>query len=225
MRILATVTIAAMLTGFIASGAHAQFGPPIRDLDDAFSTLLEQLEVHRNAVTMQRAEWNNAAQAYCFQFTTPNPYSGRNQSQFYGVTPDGLVGPGALICAPRSPQRANPVPAPAVEPRPRVEDVPTTQMSDASFAVLLAHLRRCWSVDAGMMGARDTTISIEAELSGSRAVKTIRAPSGVPTDPRKRALFEAARRSLLNPSCSPLPRIDVKSNTLTLRFNGTGFIR
>jgi hypothetical protein len=59
-------------------------------------------------------------------------------------------------------------------------------------------------------------------------VRNVRAPNGVPSDPRARAVFEAARRAMLDPQCNPLPipreKLPALNNAI-FRFNPRGLVR
>jgi len=59
-------------------------------------------------------------------------------------------------------------------------------------------------------------------------VRVVRPAGSVPSEPRARAVFEAARRALMDPKCSPLPFPRDKLaaiNTATFRFNPRGLTR
>jgi hypothetical protein len=56
----------------------------------------------------------------------------------------------------------------------------------------------------------------------------VRPAGSIPSEPRARAVYEAARRALLDPKCSPLPFPRDKLaaiNASTFRFNPRGLAR
>ncbi len=89
-------------------------------------------------------------------------------------------------------------------------------------------ISECWSVDAGMLGLDQIVVELQVDVDAGGTIRNVRAPRGVPSDPRARAVFESARRALLDPKCSPLPipREKLQSlNNAIFRFNPRGLIR
>lgn len=87
----------------------------------------------------------------------------------------------------------------------------------------------CWNVDAGMLGVAEIRVSILARVDQAGVIRDVRpGPGGVPSEPRARSVYEAARRALLDPKCSPLPvpREKLQAvNDFQFNFNPRGFIR
>ena len=88
----------------------------------------------------------------------------------------------------------------------------------------------CWRVDAGMLGLADMSVSLVAIVDRAGVIRNVTpGPDGVPGDPRGRALYERARRALLDPACSPLPvptgRLTAAENLFQFNFSPRGFIR
>lgn len=63
----------------------------------------------------------------------------------------------------------------------------------------------CWVVDAGAPNLRDIVVELRVQLDGQGVVRVVTPHGAMPTDPRARMVFEAARRALLDPRCNPLP--------------------
>jgi len=88
----------------------------------------------------------------------------------------------------------------------------------------------CWRVDPGMLGLADMRVSLVAIVDRAGVIRNVTpGPDGVPGDPRGRALYERARRALLDPACSPLPvptgRLTAAENLFQFNFSPRGFIR
>ena len=89
-------------------------------------------------------------------------------------------------------------------------------------------ISECWSVDAGMLGLDQIVVELKVDMDPSGVIRNVRPASGVPSDPRARAVYESARRALLDQKCSPLPvpREKIPSlNNATFRFNPRGLVR
>jgi hypothetical protein len=87
----------------------------------------------------------------------------------------------------------------------------------------------CWAVDAGAPDL--ATIVVELRITGLDAQGNIRTVGpgdrGVPSDPRARAVYEAARRAMLSPRCNPLRVPPDKLAALrdsVFRFNPRGLV-
>ena len=97
-----------VLSGCLILGRTSAAQPTtgsVRTAPDALSTLLEYQKIFRQDVQEPAVVWSAGANAFCIRFTVTNPYSGRPEPRYYGVRPNGDVGPGELICA-RARQRA-----------------------------------------------------------------------------------------------------------------------
>ncbi len=118
---LALATVLGILTASaaLAQPASKPSQPVVLtpDAEDAFSTLLEDLRLFRDRVTLLGYEFNAISGAHCFSFATPNPYSGRPQRGQAGVRPDGTVVPGGSLCTQYEANRA---------PPPREPELPMT---------------------------------------------------------------------------------------------------
>ncbi|TDG13156.1 hypothetical protein E2C05_30295 [Paracraurococcus ruber] len=81
----------------------------------------------------------------------------------------------------------------------------TASLSAGEKAGLADKISECWSVDGGGLGVRDVIVELRVEVDGGGVVRNVRANGAPPGDPRARAVYEAARRALLDPKCNPLP--------------------
>jgi hypothetical protein len=86
----------------------------------------------------------------------------------------------------------------------------------------------CWNVDAGMLGLSDIVVELRVQLDGQGNVRNVvPGDRGIPSDPRARSVYEAARRALLAPACNPLKVPADKIQTVmaaTFRFNPRGLV-
>ncbi|MDB5368803.1 MAG: hypothetical protein JWP20_361, partial [Roseomonas sp.] len=101
-------------------------------------------------------------------------------------------------------------------------------LSQGEMRGVADRISECWSVDAGMLGLDQITVDLQVDIDPGGVIRNVRAPRGVPTDPRARSVFESARRALLDQKCSPLPipREKIQSlNTAIFRFNPRGLMR
>lgn len=104
----------------------------------------------------------------------------------------------------------------------------SAQLTAGEIRGLAEQIGECWSVDAGMMGLSDIVVELRVQLDGQGNVRNVVPASGVPSDPRARAVYESARRALLAPQCNPLKVPAAKMNTVmasTFRFNPRGLVR
>jgi hypothetical protein len=103
------------------------------------------------------------------------------------------------------------------------------QLTAGERAAVGERIGDCWSVDAGMLGLQQIQVTLVAVVDQRGVIRDVRpGPGGVPGDPRARSVYEAARRALLNPACSPLPVPPERlaaSNSFEFRFTPRGFIR
>ncbi|MFC3124456.1 hypothetical protein ACFOD4_05225, partial [Pseudoroseomonas globiformis] len=89
-------------------------------------------------------------------------------------------------------------------------------------------ISECWSVDAGMLNLDQITVELRVEIDSGGTIRNVRPASSVPSDPRARAVYESARRALMDVKCSPLPIPREKIPSLanaTFRFNPRGLVR
>ncbi|MGY4803829.1 hypothetical protein ACVMLK_20520, partial [Teichococcus aerofrigidensis] len=89
-------------------------------------------------------------------------------------------------------------------------------------------ISECWSVDGGMMGIDQITVEVRVDIDQGGTIRNVRPAGGTPGDPRVRAVYESARRALLDPKCSPLPlpREKILSlNNTVFRFSPRGLVR
>jgi hypothetical protein len=68
-------------------------------------------------------------------------------------------------------------------------------------------IRKCWTFNAGLQGARDHIVDIEMEMDPDGTVKKadIIDKDRLNKDPAFRTAAESAKRAVLDPNCSPLP--------------------
>jgi hypothetical protein len=88
----------------------------------------------------------------------------------------------------------------------------------------------CWRVDQGMLGLSEMRVSLVAIVDRGGIIRNVLpGPDGVPSEARARALYEQARRALLDPACSPLPvpagRLQAGENRFQFNFSPRGFLR
>jgi hypothetical protein len=105
----------------------------------------------------------------------------------------------------------------------------TAQLTAGERAAVGERISECWIVDPGMLGLQDIQVTLLAVVDQAGVIREVRpGPEGVPRDPRARSVYEAARRALLDPACSPLPvpreRLAAVNN-FEFRFTPRGFIR
>lgn len=93
---------------------------------------------------------------------------------------------------------------------------------------LADQIGECWSVDAGAPNLADIVVELRVRLDGQGNVRNVVPASAVPSEPRARAVYEAARRALLAPQCNPLKVPATKIAALevsTFRFSPKGLVR
>lgn len=79
----------------------------------------------------------------------------------------------------------------------------TAALTAAERSGLADRIGECWSVDGGAPGIQNIVVELRVETDSGGTVRRV---SGTPpSDPRARAVYEAARRALLDPRCNPLP--------------------
>jgi hypothetical protein len=102
-------------------------------------------------------------------------------------------------------------------------------LSQGEIRGVADRISECWSVDAGMMDLDKIVVDLQVTIDAGGIIRAVRAAKGVPSDPRTRAVFESARRALLDVKCSPLPipreKIDSVNKGTIFRFNPKGLVR
>jgi hypothetical protein len=132
--------------------------------------------------------------------------------------------------AQREPPRARPAaPAPQAAPQGGGRPDGMAALTQGERTAIGERIGDCWRVDAGMMGLADIRVSLRAVVDQGGVIRNVTpGPDGVPSDQRARSVYEAARRALLDPACSPLPvpreRMQA-ANEFVFNFNPRGFIR
>jgi hypothetical protein len=89
-------------------------------------------------------------------------------------------------------------------------------------------ISECWSVDAGMLGLDQIVVELRVDIDPGGTIRNVRPASGLPSEPRARAVYESARRALLDQKCSPLPLPADKLPSLAssiFRFSPRGLVR
>lgn len=98
----------------------------------------------------------------------------------------------------------------------------TANLTAAERAGLADKIGECWAVDAGAPNIQSIIVELRVVTDAGGTVRQVLPNGGVPTEPRARMVFEAARRALLDPRCNPLPlpreRLDALRDTV-FRFN------
>ncbi|MDB5416404.1 MAG: hypothetical protein JWR10_4739, partial [Rubritepida sp.] len=98
----------------------------------------------------------------------------------------------------------------------------TANLTAGERAGLADKIGECWAVDAGAPNIQTIIVELRIEVDAGGTVRVVRPNGAVPTEPRARMVFEAARRALLDPRCNPLPlprdRLEALRNTV-FRFN------
>jgi hypothetical protein len=79
------------------------------------------------------------------------------------------------------------------------------QLTAAERAGLADRIGECWAVDAGAPNLRDIVVELRVDVDAQGVVRVVRPNGPVPSEPRARMVYEAARRALLDPRCNPLP--------------------
>ncbi len=104
----------------------------------------------------------------------------------------------------------------------------TAALTAGEIRGLADQISECWSVDAGAPNISQIVVELRVQLDGQGNVRNVVPASGIPSDPRARAVYESARRALLAPQCNPLKIPANKLDTLmasTFRFNPRGLVR
>ncbi|SDB73661.1 hypothetical protein SAMN02927895_04836 [Belnapia rosea] len=98
----------------------------------------------------------------------------------------------------------------------------TASLSSGEKAGLAEKISECWSVDAGGLNIQSVIVEFRVEVDAGGTVRNVRPNGSPPSEPRARAVYEAARRALLDPKCNPLPlpreRLAALRDTI-FRFN------
>lgn len=93
---------------------------------------------------------------------------------------------------------------------------------------LADQLSECWNVDRGMLGVEQVVVELRITLDANGVVRAVTPVGGAPSDPRRRTIYEAARRTLMSPQCNPLRVPPSKYPALmssVFRFNARGLVR
>ncbi len=61
------------------------------------------------------------------------------------------------------------------------------------------------SARASRTGSADIVVELRVDVDAQGVVRVVRPNGSLPSDPRARMVYEAARRALLDPRCNPLP--------------------
>jgi hypothetical protein len=81
----------------------------------------------------------------------------------------------------------------------------TDNLTAAERTGLADRIGECWSIDAGAPGVQTLVVELRVEVDAGGTVRAVRPNGAIPTEPRARMVYEAARRALLSPRCNPLP--------------------
>jgi hypothetical protein len=104
----------------------------------------------------------------------------------------------------------------------------TAALTSGEIRGVAEKISECWSVDAGAPDIASIVVELKVEADPQGVVRRVMPAGSIPSDPRARAVYEAARRALLDPKCSPLPFPRDKLaaiNASTFRFNPRGLAR
>jgi hypothetical protein len=122
----------------------------------------------------------------------------------------------------QEPPRARPAPPQGAPAAGGGTPTGTAQLSAGEKAGLAEKISECWSVDAGGLNIQAVVVELRVQVDNAGVVRNVVPNGSVPTDPRARSVYEAARRALLDPKCNPLPlpreRLAVLRDTV-FRFN------
>ena len=123
-----------------------------------------------------------------------------------------------------TPSNAGGAPSAATAGAQRAAGTPTgtAALSSGEKAGLAEKISECWSVDAGGLNIQSIVVEFRVEVDPGGTVRNVRPNGSPPAEPRARAVYEAARRALLDPKCNPLPlpreRLAALRDTI-FRFN------
>jgi hypothetical protein len=105
----------------------------------------------------------------------------------------------------QTPPTARPTPPPGAPREGGGAPTGTAQLTAAERAGLADRIGECWAVDAGAPNLRDIVVELRVDVDAQGVVRVVRPNGSLPSDPRARMVYEAARRALLDPRCNPLP--------------------
>ncbi|TCI00172.1 hypothetical protein EJV46_05840 [Roseococcus sp. SYP-B2431] len=95
-------------------------------------------------------------------------------------------------------------------------------LTAAERARIADRIGECWAMDAGAPNIQSIVVELRVQPDAGGVVRQVLPNDSVPDDPRARMVYEAARRALLDPRCSPLPlpreRLEALRSTV-FRFN------
>jgi hypothetical protein len=118
--------------------------------------------------------------------------------------------------------------APGVSSRGSGSPTSTAPLTSSEIRGLADKISECWSVDAGAPDLSAIVVEMRVEADAQGVVRVVRPAGSIPSDSRARAVYEAARRVLLDPKCMPLPLARDRTaaiNSMVLRFNPRGLVR
>jgi hypothetical protein len=107
--------------------------------------------------------------------------------------------------AANEPPRGRPQPAPGAPQQGGGTPTGTANLNASEKAGLADKISECWSVDGGAVGIQNVIVEFRVEVDAGGTVRNVRPNGSPPAEPRARAVYEAARRALLDPKCNPLP--------------------
>ncbi|WP_458097469.1 hypothetical protein [Roseomonas sp. WA12] len=104
----------------------------------------------------------------------------------------------------------------------------TATLTQGEIRGLAEKISECWSVDAGAQGLENITVELKVETDATGTIRVVRPVGSVPSSPVARAVYEAARRALLDPRCAAtgLSREKLAAvSASTFRFSPRGLSR
>ncbi|WP_431282078.1 hypothetical protein ACQW02_22150 [Humitalea sp. 24SJ18S-53] len=107
----------------------------------------------------------------------------------------------------------------------------TAQLTQGDVRGLQDQLSECWSVDGGMLNVGQMRVSMRLDIDPQGIVRNVRPADGAYTEPRQRALYESARRAVLDPRCANLATLRLSPDKIQrlreipFNFSPQGFVR
>ncbi|PZW43200.1 hypothetical protein C8P66_116121 [Humitalea rosea] len=104
----------------------------------------------------------------------------------------------------------------------------TAQLTQGEVRGLAQQISECWSVDQGMMNIGQMRVSLRLDIDPQGIVRNVRPAEGPYNEPRQRALYESARRAVLDPRCATLrfpPEKLQRLRDIPFNFSPQGFVR
>jgi len=102
------------------------------------------------------------------------------------------------------------------------------QLTQGEVHGLAQQISECWSVDQGMMNIGQMRVSLRLDIDNQGVVRNVRPAEGPYNEPRQRALYESARRAVLDPRCATLrfpPEKLQRLRDIPFNFSPQGFVR